>query len=101
VDIIAPEIYNMYSQKKHEMNLLKEFKLIEFDADKKRSTNELRNALNVLEKLVTSDFENAFEVLYMSLDKFLLAVESRDLSQADKSTAIENRYDIIQRPSGS
>ena len=26
-----------------------------------------------------------FEVLYMSFDKFLLAVESRDLSQADKS----------------
>ena len=25
------------------------------------------------------------EVLYMSFDKFLLAVESRDLSQADKS----------------
>ena len=26
-----------------------------------------------------------FKVLYMSFDKFLLAVESRDLSQADKS----------------
>jgi hypothetical protein len=51
----------MYSQKKHEMNLLKEFQLIEFDADKTRSTNELRNALDVLEKLVTSDFKNAFE----------------------------------------
>ena len=25
------------------------------------------------------------EVLYMSFDKFLLAVESRDLSQADKN----------------
>ena len=28
---------------------------------------------------------NETEVLYMSFDKFLLAVESRDLSQADKS----------------
>ena len=30
-------------------------------------------------------FLNWFKVLYMSFDKFLLAVESRDLSQADKS----------------
>ena len=28
---------------------------------------------------------NATRVLYMSFDRFLLAVESRDLSQADKS----------------
>ena len=29
--------------------------------------------------------ENNDKVLYMSFDKFLLAVESRDLSQGDKS----------------
>ena len=36
---------------------------------------------------IKPDFINLseFQVLYMSFDKFLLAVESRDLSQADKS----------------
>ena len=34
---------------------------------------------------VKSFLRNVNRVLYMSFDRFLLAVESRDLSQADKS----------------
>ena len=34
---------------------------------------------------VNSFLRNVNRVLYMSFDRFLLAVESRDLSQADKS----------------
>ena len=40
-------------------------------------------------KCVLTSFEKFYQsqslVLYMSFDKFLLAIESRDLSQADKS----------------
>ena len=35
-------------------------------------------------------FSGEFEVLYMSFDKFLLAFESRDLSQADRSISFPN-----------
>ena len=43
------------------MNLLKEFKLTKFEADRTNSTNKIRTALKELETLVKSDFENAFE----------------------------------------
>ena len=36
------------------------------------------------------------EVLYMSFDRFLLAVESRDLSQADKSNIRVSSFSILQ-----
>ena len=36
------------------------------------------------------------KVLYMSFDKFLLAVESRDLSQADKSIIRVSSFSILQ-----
>ena len=36
------------------------------------------------------------EVLYMSFDKFLLAVESHDLSQADKSITRVSSFSILQ-----
>ena len=35
-------------------------------------------------------------VLYMSFDRFLLAVESRDLSQADKSIIGVSSFSILQ-----
>ena len=36
------------------------------------------------------------QVLYMSFDRFLLAVESRDLSQADKSIIRVSSFSILQ-----
>ena len=36
------------------------------------------------------------KVLYMSFDRFLLAVESRDLSQADKSFIRVSSFSILQ-----
>ena len=36
------------------------------------------------------------EVLYMSFDRFLLAVESRDLSQADKIIIRVSSFSILQ-----
>ena len=42
--------------------------------------------LGALKNLVSNDFSHlAYKVLYMCFDRYLLAFESRDLSQADKS----------------
>jgi hypothetical protein len=41
---------------------------------------------------VSNLVSNLCKVLYMSLDKFILAVESRDLSQADKSIIRESSF---------
>ena len=47
-------------------------------------TNEC-TPLPCLPEYVTIAMKSVSRVLYMSFDRFLLAVESRDLSQADKS----------------
>ena len=41
-------------------------------------------------------FDLYSKVLYMSFDRFLLAVESRDLSQADKSIIRVSSFSILQ-----
>ena len=41
--------------------------------------------MNDTKKIASSRSHQATWVLYMSFDRFLLALESRDLSQADKS----------------
>ena len=42
-------------------------------------------SLMTLEGIFSKKGQDLYKVLYMSFDKFLLAVESRDLSQADKN----------------
>ena len=43
-----------------------------------------------------ADEHLASQVLYMSFDRFLLAFESRDLSQADKSIIRVSSFSILQ-----
>ena len=51
-----------------------------------------------LSQYTLEDFKRFYEakVLYMSFDRFLLAVESRDLSQADKSIIRVSSFSILQ-----
>ena len=49
-------------------------------------------ALGVVAQFFTFLLPTTARVLYMSFDKFLLAVESRDLSQADKSIIIVSSF---------
>ena len=44
---------------------------------------------------VKSFLRNVNRVLYMSFDRFLLAVESRDLSQADKSVWVAQGFCVF------
>ena len=49
-------------------------------------------ALGVVAQFFTFLLPTTARVLYMSFDKFLLAVESRDLFQADKSIIIVSSF---------